>query len=422
MRKKVLVRGPALSLSGYGVHTRFALKSLREHEERFEIFIINTKWGQTGWIWENSEFRDWMDKKIIDTHHYINNKGQFDISVQVTIPQEWEKLAPVNIGVTAGTETTMISPLWVEKSNIMDHIITTSRHTNFAFEKSEYEARNEQTGETIKGIKCTTPLTAVSYPVREFEPKELSDFSFETDFNFLTVAQWSIRKNMEKTITWFVEEFIDQPVGLVVKTSIRNGSILDRHHTEIKLKNLLEPYKDRKCKIYLLHGDFTDEEMTYIYRHPQIKAIIGISHGEGFGLPLFEASYNDLPIVCSAWGGQNDFIFAPIVNKKGKTKMKPMIAKVDYDISPIQKEAVWENVLIEGSMWCYPKQGSYKMRLREVYKNYDRFKKQAQGLKKWVLEEFEAKKQYKKFADIVCEEDVIALDEWLKDLSEEVYD
>ena len=48
--------------------------------------------------------------------------GQFDVSLQVTIPNEWEPLAPVNIGVTAGIETTRVTPVWLEKSNMMDKV------------------------------------------------------------------------------------------------------------------------------------------------------------------------------------------------------------------------------------------------------------------------------------------------------------
>ena len=52
-------------------------------------------------------------------------------------------------------------------------------------------------------------------------------------------------------------------------------------------------------------------------------------------------------------------------------------------------------------MWCYPKQGSYKMKLREVYKEYGRFKRQAKDLKGWILKNFEEKQQYNKFTNVV---------------------
>ena len=68
-------------------------------------------WGRTGWVWQDSEFRQWMDEKITLTQVLIQRKQiQADISLQVTIPNEFQKLAPINIGYTAGIETNMCSP------------------------------------------------------------------------------------------------------------------------------------------------------------------------------------------------------------------------------------------------------------------------------------------------------------------------
>ena len=41
------------------------------------------------------------------------------------------------------------------------------------------------------------------------------------------------------------------------------------------------------------------------------------------------------------------------------------------------------------------------MRLREVYKDFGRFKKQAKELQSWVLENFSEKKQYSKFVESI---------------------
>ena len=96
--------------------------------------------------------------------------------------------------------------------------------------------------------------------------------------------------------------------------------------------------------------------------------------------------------------------------------------KVDYDIKPIEEHHIWEPVLIRGSHWCYPKQGSFKMKLREVYKQYDRYKKSAEILKNHVLENFKKEDIYKKFADNVYEEETFEIEEWLSNLNAEVID
>ena len=143
--KTILVKGPALSRSGYGEQTRFALRSLRAHEERFNILLQNIPWGKAGWIADNGEERDWLDHIIGKTQHHFNQRLPVDISLQVTIPNEWEKIAPVNNGYTAGIETTMVSPQWIEKAGLMDKIIVVSNHSKDIYEQTIYEATIEET-------------------------------------------------------------------------------------------------------------------------------------------------------------------------------------------------------------------------------------------------------------------------------------
>ena len=224
------------------------------------------------------------------------------VSLQVTIPNEWEKMCPINIGFTAGIETSKVSPQWIGSAQVMDTILVVSNHAKQVYEATTYQVQNEQTGEVIPQFRCETPIKVTNYPVRTYEPQPM-DIDFSTDFNFLAVAQWGIRKNMNNTVKWFIEEFHDEEVGMVLKTNLANDSTKDHHFTREKLKSeILSHYPDRKCKIYLLHGTLEDTEMTWLYQHPKIKALASLTHGEGFGLPLFEAAYNGLPIICIPQG------------------------------------------------------------------------------------------------------------------------
>ena len=394
MKKKVLVRGPALSRSGYGEHARFVLRALRAHEKMFDIYLLNIPWGRSGWICENNEEREWLDGLLQKTMQHQKDGLPYDISLQVTIPNEWEKLAPVNIGVTAGIETTKVAPEWIEKSSVVDKIIIVSEHSKNVYLNTSYDKKDNNTGKVEKNFRCKTPIDVVGYPVRMFEPDPSFELALSTEFNFLTIAQWGPRKNLENTIKWFVEEFIDQEVGLIVKTSVKNDSLRDRRETENKLKNLLSKYPQRKCKVYLLHGTLSDNEMSALYNNKKVKALVSFSHGEGFGLPIFEAAYNDLPVIAPAWSGQCDFLFKPVKSKSGKIKNKAMFAKVEYDISQIQKEARWDGVVHKDSMWCFPKQGSCKMKLREVYRDFGRYKSQAKKLGKYIRETFTKEQKY----------------------------
>ena len=145
MKQKIVVRGPVLSQSGYGEQARFALRALKSREDLFDIYIIPIPWGQTGWISANDEARKWIDKKIAEAHVYTQNGGQFDISLQITIPNEWQRMAPVNVGYTAGIETTKVAPVWLQKANEMDRIIVVSDHAKKVFEDTVYHKQSDGT-------------------------------------------------------------------------------------------------------------------------------------------------------------------------------------------------------------------------------------------------------------------------------------
>lgn len=399
---KILVRGPALTRTGYGEHCRFVLRALRQ-DKNLDIYLLPVNWGQSSWVWEDTEERAWIDELVKKTAMYGQKGGQYDMSIQVTIPNEWQRMAPVNIGVTAGIETTKVAPVWLQKCNEMDKIITISEHSKKGLLETLYEGVDQRTGQ--RGIlKCQKDVEIVHYPVKIFESLPELNLELSTKFNFLTVAQWGPRKNLHNTIQWFVEEFIDNPdVGLIVKTFIKGGSVMDRHHLEKEFERFLKKYEDRKCKVYFMHGDLSDEEMHSLYLHESVNALVSLTHGEGFGLPLFEAAYSELPVIATDWSGHLDFLYKPTKDKKGKTKNKPHFGKVDYDLQAIPQHAVWDGVIQADSMWAYPQQGSYKMKLREVYRDYDRFKSQAKKLQKWINENFEETKQYEKFNNVIKE-------------------
>ena len=394
MRKSILVKGPMLSRSGYGEQARFALRALRTREDIFDIFLLNIPWGKTGHIIGNQEEQDWIYTNLARTAMYAQQGGQFDISLQITIPNEFEKIAPVNIAYTAGIETTKIPPEWIDKTNAnIDRMITVGEHGKKVFENTAYTAKNSETGEEVPNFRVNVPMTAVNYAVIETEPEPL-EINFETDKNFLCVSQWGPRKNLDNTIKWFVEEFKDdETVGLVLKTNLAADSVIDRHVTGRRLENLLKEYEDRKCKIYLVHGEVTIEQLTWLYRHPTMKALINIAHGEGFGLPMFEAAYNGLPLITVAWSGQMDFICRP--NKKGKNF--PRVHRVDYDLKNIQKEAVWPGVINADSMWAFPRENSYKKACRNAIAQEKRSRDEARALQKHIVQKFTKENQYKQF-------------------------
>ena len=411
MRQKIIVKGPVLSQSGYGEQARFALRALKSREDLFDIHISPIQWGKTGWISLDNEEREWIDSCIIKKNLHEASGGSYDVSLQVTIPNEFEPLAPINIGYTAGIETDRVSPSWVQYANQMDQIIVVSNHSKKGFANAVIESA----GNTIT---CTTPIDVVNYPVRVHK-REPIKLNLECDFNYLAVCQWGPRKNLENLIRWFVEENIDTEVGLVIKTNTQSNCRYDRKVTTDRLESILSSYECRKCKVYLLHGDLSEGEMTALYTNSKIKCLVSTTHGEGYGLPLFEAAYNGLPVIAPGWSGQTDFLYIP--DPKRPNKKKPMFASLNYEIAPVLPNAVWPGVIEEGSEWAYVEEANFKQRISEVRESYSVFKRRANKLKKYLVENFNEEVIYKTFINSLGIEDpLISRIESLDDKKKEV--
>jgi len=398
MKKSILVKGPVLSRSGYGYQARFALKALRSREDLFDIYIQNIPWGRTGWIHEDDEFRRWMDKRIIKTIEHGNSGGNIDMSLQITIPNEWEKISSVNIGYTAGIESSKVAPVWLQKGNDMDRIIVVSNHARNSYQNTVAQAQEPQTGK-IFDYRLQTPIDVVNYSVLNSDQSPIEGFDIETDFNFLVVAQAGPRKNIVNTIRWWVEEFKnDENVGLIVKANTVNDSLTDYKHTKGALYSMLSDHKDKKCKVYLLHGALSREQMSWLYLHDKVKASINIAHGEGFGLPIFEAAYHGLPNITIAWSGQLDYLV-----QNGKKYFVDVL----YTFQPIQKEAHWPGVLESDSFWAFAEEDSYKQQCRNLYDNYEKWKELAEELRDdYILKKFTEEKIYDLFVKSIIGDQV----------------
>lgn len=304
--KRVIVRGPALTQSGYGVHCRQVISWL------FSKPNVNVKfqalpWGETPWIVDKNRHDGLIDKIIKNTVDIVvKPQEKYDVSFQLQLPNEWDtSIAKYNIGMTAAVETDVCNPAWIDNCNKMDLVIVPSKHAAFTLTKHAH---------------LKTPVVVVPESFSDEILKSSEELpklpNFSTDFNFLVFGQitgdnpHNDRKNIFFTVKWLCELFKDdKDVGIVIKTNIGRNTLIDKNRTIQILKALVkECRKGDFPRIHLLHGDMSDADVASLYRHPQIKGLVALTRGEGYGLPILEAAASGLPVIATGWSGHMDFL------------------------------------------------------------------------------------------------------------------
>lgn len=369
--KNVLIRAPLLSFSGYGVHSRQIFKWLLNRDD-VKLYSEIVNWGNTTWM-INGEMEDGLIAKIMETSSGVENP---DVTFQVQLPDEWDPtLGKFNVGVSAFVETDRCHPDWIEAINRMDLVIVPSTFT---------KALIENTG------KCTTPVIVVHESFHDDFANESSalDIDLDTDFNFLVVGQftgddpWNDRKNLFFTIKWICEEFADDPnVGIILKTNHGRGTRIDRELTKAKVNQIVnEVRKGDFPRFHLIHGNLTSKEMVQLYNHKSCKCLVSLTRGEGYGLPLLEASVGKIPVIATNWSGHLDFL--------GKGKFIP----INYSLTEIPKSRIDGRIFLEGFRWAEPIESDFKKKVLKFREKSEKPKQWAEELSEKLKEEFSHEK------------------------------
>lgn len=350
-KKRILLRAPVLTKSGYGVHSRQVARWLFEQIDKrddLELHIEPLSWGRTPWL-VNTEHLNGMVGRMVQ---HATRADHYDVSLQLQLPNEWDPFkADYNIGMTAAVETDKCNPEWVSKANQMDLIIVPSE-----FVKSVFTNTGEVSTKMIVVPEAFIDECADGVELKEFPLDRL-----ETKCNFLVFGQFTgnnpenDRKNLAYTIKYLAEEFKDNPdVGVVVKTNFGRNTKLDRINTINTLaKVIIDTKKGTGPKFHLLHGDMTDEEVASLYRNPKISALVSLSRGEGYGLPLLEAAACGLPVIATNWSAHTEFL------DHGKW------IKVDYRLAPIHESRVENKIFMQGVKWAHPEEDDAKMKMQK---------------------------------------------------------
>jgi len=286
MKPLVLVTAPVGTRSGYGSHSRDICRSLIAMD-KFDVKIWPVRWGSTPQ--DALDEGDSNDAPIIE--RLLDNPNmarQPDIHFHIVVPNEFQTMGKYNIGITAGLETTIMPPEWLEGLNRMDLNIVPANFIKESLANTVFDKHNEQTKEKVGEIKCNTPVEVLFegadtniYKITKEFSKDLVDTlkEIKENFCFLFVGHWlqgglgHDRKDLGMLIKTFLETFKNKPKqpALILKTSGASPSILDREDILTKVNQIKDTVDGKLPNVYVLHGDLSDDEMNGLYNHPKVK-------------------------------------------------------------------------------------------------------------------------------------------------------
>jgi hypothetical protein len=375
MKPTFVISCPIDTMSGYGARSRDLVKSIIELD-KYDVKILPQRWGNTPWGFIEAHKEKWGFLK-----NHILNQPQMDrqpeIWAQVTIPSEFQPVGKFNIGFTAGIETTICAPDWIDGLNRMDLNIVSSEHSKKVFEDSTFEQKDERTGQIVRQIKLEKPVKVLfegadleTYkPIKSSEIKGIDLREVKEDFSFLFVGHWlqgdvgEDRKNVGLLVKAFYETFKNKmkKPALILKTAGSGASYLDRERLLQKISQIRNTVNSNNVpNVYLLHGDFTDEEMNQLYNHSKVKAMVNLTKGEGFGRPLLEFSLIKKPILTTGWSGHTDFL-----NPEFTTMVEGELTKVHPSAA--------NQWLIQDSQWFSPNHGQVGFYLKDMFEHYKKY-------------------------------------------------
>jgi len=375
MSKPVFVIScPIDTYSGYGARSRDIVKAIIELD-KYDVKVLPQRWGATpkGFIKDNPEW------SFLTSHLLTSPQlpSQPEIWMQITVPNEFQPIGKYNIGCTAGIETTISPAEWVEGCGRMDLILGSSKHTIEVLKNSKFEKRDQRTNQPMGTIEWNGDSEVIfeGANIETYKPvKSTFDLSsIKEEFAYLFVGHWmqgqlgEDRKNVGLLIKAFFETFKNKSKkpALILKTSQVGSSYMDRDELLKKIKAIKDSCKSNNLpNVYLLHGEFTDEEMNEIYNHSKVKAMVNLTKGEGFGRPLLEFSMVNKPIITTNWSGHIDYL-----NPEFTTLLPGELTNVHPSAA--------NNMLLKEAQWFSVDTGHVGHYLKDVFENYKGYAEKA---------------------------------------------
>ena len=372
-----IISCPIDTYSGYGARSRDLAKAIIQLD-KYNVKILPQRWGNCPWNFIKDHPEEWsfLTPHLLPVGNQLPSRP--DIWAQVTVPNEFQPVGKYNIGFTAGIETTLCAPQWIEGLNRMDINFVSSQHAKQTFINSRFNTQDKN-GNSAGALELKKPVEVLfeGANIEQYFPKN-SEFDLnqiEENFAYLFVGHWmqgivgEDRKNTGGMLQCFFEAFKNKKKtpALILKTSGAGCSIMDREQILDRINQIKNFVPDARTlpNVYLLHGELSDKEMNELYNHKKVKAMVSLTKGEGFGRPLLEFSLTKKPIITTNWSGHTDFLdpeFTTLIGGK---------------LTNVHSSAILKDMILQEAQWFTADYNEYIHVLRDMFKNYKPYKEKA---------------------------------------------
>lgn len=277
MNQKILYIGDTEGISGYAQSARRVIFALHDAGANISVKYVphDTNYSR-------------------DTAAINRVRSLYDSSGNVVIHQQIPHMfQPIrnayNIGFTM-FETTKIPEEWLPKLEQMDEIWVPSQFNKIIFSKS--------------GL--SKPIFVVPFPVdiNLYTPGQKTN----TTFRFLSIFQWTERKNWKSLLRAYFSEFAySENTDLYLKVYASSDFEYEKQAIQNEIELIkLEVNNLNRPNLTLDFSIKTEQELAKIHQNSDVFVLP--SRGEAIGLPYLESMACGNPCIATAWGGQTEFI------------------------------------------------------------------------------------------------------------------